>query len=1020
MPMLLVERGGDKGTSLKVEPGKTYVVGRDNPQAALLLTDPMASRSHFQIAAADGAFLLRDMKSRNGTLVNDEKLMADHDVELKIGDNIQVGDTLFSFLSDAKEESTGGGLIGKTIGGYQIIERVGRGGMGTVYKAEQISLKREVALKVLAAKLLSDPVFVDRFVQEARAAGGLIHPNIVQVIDVGSDRGIYYFSMEFMNFGSVGDLVAKEGPVPWSRALEMMTDAAKGLIFAEKKGIIHRDIKPDNLMLTAEGTVKIGDLGLAKKAEDGAGEGGQIFGTPHFIAPEQAQGKPIDHRADLYALGATFYRVLSGKTPFTGENVKEIIIKQVREEPVPLKKHVPDLPDEMAAVIGKMMQKKPDDRYRSAQGLFEDLERIRVRYHLEAHGQARSAQRNKVLLGLAVVALLGVGGYAYNLATRDPEVVIRNVPGENGNGNTDPIPVPVEKTLAEKAEDAWNPFLLEAVKVNNAAKGSPAETWQTHGPLWEGLAKKYEEFAAKYPSTPRGDEAAREAEKIRTALQQARDAFAAKKEKAERAWADLLAEARKLDADGHPAKAVAELLAKSKSLLEIYADFLPKGAEKEAADLALSFAAGAEARVVPLVDEVTVAAPPSPAPEYVRARDSLRASRNGLLPANEATDEPSRRLRELAGTVSKTLREGDRASRAAAEAALASDRDDYFATYLSIRRLAPPPKEGEKPGEEAPAPAFSSPFYDFQWDACDAAWKTLLGRMRTKPYQERVKGKMAQYARCRRVFVTIAARIRKGDNRDFEFPEAVRGGVGMALDRRPEALAKASPEGLSAIRLISTTNRPPVFVEFRQMTPREIYDGLQKTAPVVPYTAEEHLDMAVFLAESGDGDAAWNEYAAAGTADPPAQIDPSLKRWLEDECTLYEEFTGQGGVLDAIRQYREARSSGAARDAVEGIRRVAEKKIRDFYGQERFYRTDLALLLGFSLWESGDPLPKSLLPSSAVEEVLRTLGTGADAGAGEPGVVDPPPPEEPGNGGTGGGSGETGPKGTEETTETPK
>ena len=248
MPLLVVERGNDKGLTLRVEPAKSYVVGRDNPQAAVKLRDPMASRAHFVVTSLNGAWRVRDMKSRNGTLLNDEKLPPETEKDLRIGDKIQVGETIFSFLSDEKEEVPGG-LIGKTIGGYTLLERIGRGGMGTVYKAEQMSLKRVVALKVLSSKLLSDPVFVERFVQEARAAGGLNHPNIVQVFDVGSDRGVYYFSMELMEHGSVGDIVSKEGAVPWERALEMLTDASKGLIFAEKKGIIHRDIKPDNIMI---------------------------------------------------------------------------------------------------------------------------------------------------------------------------------------------------------------------------------------------------------------------------------------------------------------------------------------------------------------------------------------------------------------------------------------------------------------------------------------------------------------------------------------------------------------------------------------------------------------------------------------------------------------------------------------------------------------------------------------------------------------------------------------------------
>ncbi|NUN52491.1 MAG: protein kinase, partial [Planctomycetaceae bacterium] len=399
-------------------------------------------------------------------------------------------------------------------------------------------------------------------------------------------------------------------------------------------------------MLTAEGTVKIGDLGLAKKADDGGVEGGQIFGTPHFIAPEQAQGKPIDHRADLYALGATFYRVLSGKTPFSGENVKEILVKQVREEPVPLKKLVADLPDEMAAVIAKLMQKKPEDRYRSAQGLYDDLELIRVRYHLEAHGQAASARRSKVIAVVAVLAVLAVGGYAFHLATRPKEVEWRDRPEDTNGRNNDTTPVVVEPTPAEKAESAWGAMALEASKVYGAC-GTPEKTWQTHGDRWEGLAKRYSEFAEKHAGTPKGDEAKKEAEKIRSALETARTSWEARKAAALDAWLGLLAEARGLADAGQPAKAVALLDAKAKAQLEANPEFLPKEKSKEAADLAKAIVDDAEARVSPLIEAVRASAPKFPGHEFLAAAKTLREAREGLAPPTEAKDEPSVRLRGL-------------------------------------------------------------------------------------------------------------------------------------------------------------------------------------------------------------------------------------------------------------------------------------------------------------------------------------------------------------------------------------
>jgi len=416
LPNLIVERGREKGTSFELKPETPCVAGRDPATVQIVLSDPASSRRHFQVAAKGDKWFVSDLGSKNSTYLNSEKVTKE--TELANGDNIQVGETVLSFIDESKSDTSAAqGLNGKEIGGYKILDRLGRGGMGTVFKAKQISLNRVIALKVLASKFAKDPKFVEKFQSEARAAGQLNHPNVVQVFDVGQLGGLHFFSMELMEGGCVQDLLsaAPEGRLSWQDAMPLILDASRGLVFAEKRGIIHRDIKPDNLMLTSEQRVKIGDLGLAKKAEEGSGDK-QIFGTPHFIAPEQAQGKEITHSADLYALGATFYRMVTGKTPFSGENVKEILKKQINDPHQPIREIVPDFPEDLAAIIDKLMAKKVENRYQSATKLVEDLEAFQLAHQIELAGG--SGKKVKPFLYAALVLAVGGIGYAIWLATR--------------------------------------------------------------------------------------------------------------------------------------------------------------------------------------------------------------------------------------------------------------------------------------------------------------------------------------------------------------------------------------------------------------------------------------------------------------------------------------------------------------------------------------------------------------------------------------------------------------------------
>lgn len=373
MPKLVIENGPNKSSELTL--GKTVFIGRDT-NAHVVLTEPMVSRLHFKVEnRADGYYLI-DLGSLNGTFVNRVRAK---DQILKHGDMIQVGDTILSFVLDTPEVEAKN-FLGKIIGGYRIIEKIGRGGMGTVYKALQISLNRVVALKILSEDMLKDKTFIEMFLQEARSAAQLNHNNIVQVYDTGRwKEDTYYFSMEYMPNGSIQELLVKQHRLPPFQATKQMLNSANGLQYAERKGIVHRDIKPDNLMIGEDDIVKIGDLGLAKNIYSPVKEqSNSIMGTPHYLAPEQAQlGQTVDHRADIYSLGSSFYRILAGTTPYSGASVKEIIRKKLKEDPPPLKNIESSVPDSVVNVVAKMMKRDMKERYQNSTELIKDLNKLK-------------------------------------------------------------------------------------------------------------------------------------------------------------------------------------------------------------------------------------------------------------------------------------------------------------------------------------------------------------------------------------------------------------------------------------------------------------------------------------------------------------------------------------------------------------------------------------------------------------------------------------------------------------------
>ncbi len=374
MPRIVVERGNEKGLSYTFDaPNGTAFVGRLQ-SCNLVITDPLASRRHFTISNTNGVYALTDLNSHNGTYVNGRKVDGMTKVPLSFGSTVRAGETLFNFVSENDPDK--GSLAGKKVGGYQLVERLGVGGMGEVYKAVQLSLGRQVALKILSSELTIDRTFVERFLREARAAGRLNHPNIVQVHDSGEQDGTYYFSMEYVDGGSVQDLINGGKKIPQDRATEIALQSAHALDYAQKIGIVHCDVKPDNLMLTASGDVRLADLGIAKQTNEkgSADQSDGVFGSPHYMAPEQARGLQLDHRSDLYSLGVTYYRMLLGRVPFNGKDAKEIMERQVFDEPEDPKNIDSTLAPMIYTILDRLMRKRPGERYQSAANLIVDLE----------------------------------------------------------------------------------------------------------------------------------------------------------------------------------------------------------------------------------------------------------------------------------------------------------------------------------------------------------------------------------------------------------------------------------------------------------------------------------------------------------------------------------------------------------------------------------------------------------------------------------------------------------------------
>jgi len=258
---------------------------------------------------------------------------------------------------------------------YKILEQIGKGAMGAVYKAIQVSLNRLVALKILPPKLATDKNYIARFLQEAKVAARLNHENIVYVIDVGESHGVFYYAMEYVEGRTVKDLVEQGGPMSNEEIIDIGIQATRALECAYSHAIVHRDIKPSNIMVTQERVVKLCDFGLARQLDvDMKGVTATIAGTPYYIAPEQIRNGPVDTRTDIYSLGGTLYFMATGNVPFSGASPVIVMTKHLYEKPVGVRVKNPQISPQLEAIILKCLQKRPEDRFQSPAELMRAFE----------------------------------------------------------------------------------------------------------------------------------------------------------------------------------------------------------------------------------------------------------------------------------------------------------------------------------------------------------------------------------------------------------------------------------------------------------------------------------------------------------------------------------------------------------------------------------------------------------------------------------------------------------------------
>src|SRR5262245_2479507 len=317
---------------------------------------------------------------------------------------------------------TGDTLIDSVFDGrYLIIRKLGAGGMANVYLAEDQELGRRVAIKILDDRHAADDSFIERFRREAKNAAGLSHPNIVSIYDRGEAEGTYYIAMEYLSGRSLKELMVSRGPTPIKIAVEYTRQILAALGFAHRNGIVHRDIKPHNVVVDPDGRLKVTDFGIARSGGTSQmTEVGSIIGTAQYLSPEQARGAPVDQRSDVYSVGVVLYEMLTGQVPFTGDTPLEIAMKHLSEVPKPPSELRPEVPHDLDSVVLRALAKDPADRYESAEEMDADLQPVLGGLPVDPETETAATA---VLSGAGVLAAAPT-----SVMTRPTAVATRTVP----------------------------------------------------------------------------------------------------------------------------------------------------------------------------------------------------------------------------------------------------------------------------------------------------------------------------------------------------------------------------------------------------------------------------------------------------------------------------------------------------------------------------------------------------------------------------------------------------------------
>lgn len=388
-----------------LSPDQPLTVGR-GANNIIQIHDPKISRSHCEIRATPTGYYVRDLGSKNGTFVNGARVV---EARLRNGDRIQAGLAHLAFQCDTPEgegtqvapphlcaacgktiplDALGSArhtqsrvycgpcvaacpLLGRIIGRYEIVQYLGKGSIGSVFKADQLSMGRLVALKILHGELTTDAEAVGRFLRDARTVGALSHPNIIRIYDMNHSEGYYFISMEYAQGGDLGSLLARQGPLPIRQVVDYAVAACSALAYAHAAGTLHRALKPTNLLLTRDGILKVSDLGLAKSLDlaglSTVSTAGATLSTVIYMPPEQiADASAADARADIYSLAMTCYQLLTGEFPYQVATVSELVRAFLNQKPRPLRSLREDCPPELDATLLRAIAPDPARRFQSA------------------------------------------------------------------------------------------------------------------------------------------------------------------------------------------------------------------------------------------------------------------------------------------------------------------------------------------------------------------------------------------------------------------------------------------------------------------------------------------------------------------------------------------------------------------------------------------------------------------------------------------------------------------------------